>query len=199
MNKTEKGELISALADGELQDETLRRALQELEDAELQSTWDTYHAIGDVLRSPDLAATASSATFLGRLRPALAREAVGAAAVEGLRPVAAGSAAPSAGAGRSAAANDRRWKIAAGLASVAAVLAVGWNVSGLGAGNAQQPQLAAAPATPAAVLASGERNPMLRDARLDEFLAAHRQFGSATAIQMPTGSVRNAAFETPAR
>jgi sigma-E factor negative regulatory protein RseA len=40
---------------------------------------------------------------------------------------------------------------------------------------------------------------MLRDARLDELLAAHRQFGSATAIPMPAGALRNAAFEAPAR
>jgi len=194
MNKTEHGEWMSALADGELQGEALARALEELEtDAKLQSTWDTYHLVGDVLRSSDLAMTGSSAAFLARLRPTLTREAVAAA------PTVAEPLVPALETPRGGAANDRRWKVAAGLASVAAVLAVGWNVVGVGSGNSQAPQLATAPAQAPAVLASGERNLMMRDARLDEFLAAHRQFGNATPIHMPTGAVRNATFETPAR
>ncbi|MDU7587859.1 MAG: anti-anti-sigma factor, partial [Acidovorax sp.] len=40
---------------------------------------------------------------------------------------------------------------------------------------------------------------MLRDPRLDELLAAHKQFGSTTALQMPAGFLRNATFEAPAR
>jgi len=199
MNKTEQGELISALADGELQDDAMTQALQALEaDAQLQFTWDTYHVVGDVLRSPDLATKAASAAFLTRLQPALAREAVDPAPL-----VVAKSGVPPRAGNRGAAANDRSWKIAAGLASFAAVLAVGWNVVGVGSGSSGQPQLAGAPVQPGVVLATGERNGernvMLRDARLDELLAVHRQFGSATAIQMPTGAVRNAAFETPAR
>ena len=40
---------------------------------------------------------------------------------------------------------------------------------------------------------------MLRDARLDELLAAHKQFGGISALQMPAGFLRNATFENPAR
>jgi sigma-E factor negative regulatory protein RseA len=40
---------------------------------------------------------------------------------------------------------------------------------------------------------------MIRDARLDQLLAAHRQFGSATALQTSGGFLRNATFEGPAR
>lgn len=192
MDKTKQGELLSAMADGEVQGEALALALQAIEaDPQLRSTWDSYHLVGDVLRSSDLASHASSAVFLARLRPALAREDAPAAT-----PLPADRPLPVEVGGR-AAANDGRWKIFAGLASVAAVLAVGWNLRADFA--AQQPQLAAAPAQPTAVLAAGERNVMLRDARLDELLAAHRQFGSPSAIQMPTGALRNAAFETPAR
>jgi sigma-E factor negative regulatory protein RseA len=40
---------------------------------------------------------------------------------------------------------------------------------------------------------------MIRDPRLDELLAAHKQFGSTSALQMPAGFLRNATFEAPAR
>ena len=40
---------------------------------------------------------------------------------------------------------------------------------------------------------------MLRDPRLDELLAAHKQYGGATALQMPAGFLRNATFESPSR
>lgn len=202
MNKTEDSELISAMADGGLRGEVLARGLQAVErDPQLQRTWDTYHLIGDVLRSPELAQGASSTEFLARLRPALARESAVSLATEA-PPV---SEAPRASAPNAAqrgypqAANDGsfRWKLVAGLASVAAVAAVGWNLVGLG--DPAQAQLAAAPGQPAAVATVGQGGLMLRDARLDELMAAHRQFGSATAIQMPSGALRNAAFETPTR
>jgi sigma-E factor negative regulatory protein RseA len=64
-----------------------------------------------------------------------------------------------------------------------------------------QPQLAAAQQQPEAgeVLARGQSGLMIRDARLDELLAAHRQLGGASALQMPAGFVRNATFDGPAR
>lgn len=40
---------------------------------------------------------------------------------------------------------------------------------------------------------------MIRDPRLDELLAAHRQYGNTTALQMPAGFLRNATFEAPRR
>ena len=43
------------------------------------------------------------------------------------------------------------------------------------------------------------RQVMIRDPRLDELLAAHRQTGGTTALQMPAGFLRNATFEAPAR
>ena len=48
----------------------------------------------------------------------------------------------------------------------------------------------------ASTAAPGAESPvMLRDPRLDELLAAHRQFGGTSALQMPTGFLRNATFE----
>jgi sigma-E factor negative regulatory protein RseA len=58
------------------------------------------------------------------------------------------------------------------------------------------PQLASAPAGP--VLASTQRGVMIRDPRLDEFLAAHRQLGGA-ALVAPAGYLRNATFDAPGR
>jgi sigma-E factor negative regulatory protein RseA len=60
----------------------------------------------------------------------------------------------------------------------------------------EQGQLAAAPGT---VLAGGQGGLMIRDPNLDEFLAAHRQLGGASALQTPAGFLRNATFEGPTR
>ena len=96
-----------------------------------------------------------------------------------------------------AAANDWRWKLAAGFASVAAVAAIGWNLTGSSIGPSSQPQLAAAPAgvSPASVQPAS----MIRDPQLDRLLAAHRQHGGATALQTSSGFLRSATFEGPAR
>jgi sigma-E factor negative regulatory protein RseA len=96
-----------------------------------------------------------------------------------------------------AAANDWRWKVAAGVASVAAVAAIGWNMTAGGVPSTAQPQLAAAPAgvTAAAVQPAS----MIRDPQLDRLLAAHRQLGGATALQSSSGFLRSATFEGPAR
>ena len=40
---------------------------------------------------------------------------------------------------------------------------------------------------------------MIRDPRLDELLAAHKQFGSTSTLQMPAGFLRNATFDSPSR
>jgi sigma-E factor negative regulatory protein RseA len=36
---------------------------------------------------------------------------------------------------------------------------------------------------------------MIRDPQLDAMLAAHKQFGGASALQMPAGFLRNATFQ----
>ncbi|OYU41868.1 MAG: anti-anti-sigma factor, partial [Burkholderiales bacterium PBB4] len=40
---------------------------------------------------------------------------------------------------------------------------------------------------------------MIRDPHLAALLAAHKQFGGTSALQMPAGFLRNATFEGPAR
>lgn len=194
MDKMQIQETISALADGQLQGAAFADAV-ELAAAE-RRTWQAYHVIGDVLRSGDLAAGSDPDGFMLRLRERLQAEA------SPTRPdVVTTLHVPLADVQRPAA-NDatRGWKLVAGLATVAAVAAVGWNVSGSMSTPAVQPQLAAAPATqPVAAVTPAERGAMIRDARLDEFLAAHRQFGGGKALQAPAGFLRNATFEAPSR
>jgi sigma-E factor negative regulatory protein RseA len=196
-------ERISALADGQLQGDAFARAVEAVcADGEARATWHAYHLVGDVLRSRELAGGAPAADFLAKLSARLAQEeplALAATPVVGIplqRPTA------------REAANDGafRWKLVAGLASMAAVAAVGWSVLGAGtSGPSSQPQLAAAPqqapAGPEATVLA--RSPtgavMIRDPKLDELLAAHRQFGGASALQMPAGFLRNATFDGPSR
>jgi sigma-E factor negative regulatory protein RseA len=194
MDKMQTQELISALADGQLQGDAFARAVQAAAaDVSARETWHTYHLIGDVLRSGGHAAGTAPSEFLGRLQLRLQQERPAAhQAAVGSTP------APAARAAAEPAANDAsfRWKLVAGFASVAAVAAIGWTTVGSFA-RPEQAQMAGVPA--GTVLADGERGTMIRDARLDEFLAAHRQLGGASALQMPSGFLRNATFEGPIR
>ncbi len=82
-----------------------------------------------------------------------------------------------------------------------------WVASGSAAGAA--PQMAQITTMPASgpqsvtsVAASGEalaQPVMIRDPQLDALLAAHRQFGGATALQTPSGFLRNATFNEGSR
>ena len=197
-------EQLSALIDGQLQGEELRDALQWAAKAEGQAAWQLYHLVGDVLRSSDLAQPPAP-DFIARLRGELAKEAPPHARVETVRPpvaVVAPQMKPAANA------SVFRWKMVAGFASLAAVAAVGWTslsalqTSGPAAGAAQlarnaEPANAAAPVVAVADAQGGQV--MIRDPRLDELLAAHKQFGSTSALQMPAGFLRNATFDSPSR
>jgi len=60
MNDTLKRENISALVDGELNNGELELVLKQLLFDKEDDVWNTYHLIGDVVRSDDLAAPLSS-------------------------------------------------------------------------------------------------------------------------------------------
>jgi sigma-E factor negative regulatory protein RseA len=155
-----------------------------------REAWQNYHLIGDVLRSGELAGVTAPAAFLARLQSRLQQE----------QPVAAPT--PTQGPGTAAVAQRQRaandgnflWKLVASVASLAAVAAIGWPaVSGF-AHKPDQAQLATASGA-AAALANGAPV-MMRDPRLDEFMAAHRQLAGDSGLQMPAaGFLRNAAFE----
>lgn len=197
-SKMEQRELMSALADGQLRGEAFARAVETAgSDPRAREAWHTYHLIGDVLRTGGPVKANSPELFLDELARRLASE-------EPLR--ASQGSAVAVDVTQLPAANDGsfRWKLVAGFASMAAVAAVGWTmVAGTGVAPLQ-PQLAGAPVQPeaaraGATLVAGERGLMIRDAQLDEFLAAHRQFGGASALQMPAGFLRNATFEGTSR
>jgi sigma-E factor negative regulatory protein RseA len=190
-------EQLSALVDGEL-DDAAPICARWREDAGVRETWHCYQLIGDVLRSDDLAgAPARDAALLRRLRERLAGEPVVLAPAADLRPPA-----------------ERR----AGWPAVAAI--AGGFIAVAGVYTALRPaadgSAAVARATPPALVANadapaprpasqvaptfamGDPNVRLaRDARLDAYLAAHKQFaGSSAVIPPPVYNVTSPAFET---
>ncbi|HWP12957.1 MAG TPA: sigma-E factor negative regulatory protein [Ramlibacter sp.] len=198
MDNMQKHELISAMADGQLRGEAFARGVEVAAgDPVALEAWHTYHLIGDVLRSGEFTAGTVPAVFLSRLQVRLRQEQ---RLVDPPRAVAGGpqTVVPPSSAQR-AAANDSsfRWKLVAGFASLAALAAVGWTAWGAISGVTDQAQLAAVQRGTES--GGNERGVMIRDPRLDELLAAHRQLGSASALQAPAGFLRNATFEGPAR
>jgi sigma-E factor negative regulatory protein RseA len=208
-------ESLSALADGELESASLRSLFADIEaDPQSMGAWHTYQVIGDALRSSDaLVSGQAPGEFLAGFRERLKME--GAAGLAQPTVVNVASA-------PTQAANDAvfRWKMVAGVASMAAVLAVSWNLMGglpQGDGGVAGPQLAAgapAPASPAAVVPVASVAPaatstelavntgqgvLIRDARLEELLAEHRQHGGMSALQMPTGFIRGATYDASGR
>ena len=198
MDTMDNNELISALADGQLRGEAFATTVQAVcTDTSARAAWHAYHLIGDVLRSGEAGHAGGTQPFLDKLSARLAQEPC---PQPELAPV--GVVRPEWTSGRAANDGAMRWKMLAGVASMAAVAAVGWSVVGVGSRPAAQPQLAAVQQPPAQgeVLARAQAGGvMIRDARLDELLAAHRQLGGASALQMPAGFVRNVTFESPAR
>lgn len=197
MDKMEPREMISALADGQLRGEALALGVQAAAmDAEGRRAWASYCLIGEVLRSGVAPASVTAPeAFLARFQARLQQEPVRAGA-----PAAAPVPAPIRTLDE-AAANDWRWKMVAGVASVAAVAAVGWNMYGAAGAGSAQPQLASglSQVIPVAAAADPRAAAMIRDPRLDQLLQAHRQLGSAGALQAPSGFLRSATFEGSAR
>jgi sigma-E factor negative regulatory protein RseA len=190
----DKRELISALADGQLRGDGLARGVEAAAGGDGRATWQAYCTIGEVLRSGQAGTGMAQDAFLAKLSARLNEEPARATrASVAVAPIVTRE---------QVAANDWRWKLVAGVASVAAVAAVGWNVWGTAPGaRVTGSQLAVAPAgvVPVAASADPRSAAMLRDPRLDQLLAAHRQLGGGTALQAPSGFLRNATFEGPAR
>jgi sigma-E factor negative regulatory protein RseA len=99
------------------------------------------------------------------------------------------------------AANDGifRWKMVAGFAALAAVGSIVWGLVGQqavpsGAQLAQQTPVQNVITVQANAANGQEPLVMIRDPRLDELLAAHKQFGGMSALQQPAGSLRSASL-----
>lgn len=195
----ERRQDLSALVDGDLGESEVARLCRDWrDDAELRVTWHAYHLIGDVLRSDDLAhAGAHDEAFLQAVRRRLANEPV--------------VMAPAATVAPAPAARRRGWlapvAAAAGFVAVAGVLVV-TRLAAPGGDGA--PVMADAPpgSSPAAVVrvSAGAAAPapvvaeevLIRDARLDRYLEAHKQYGPSIAM-VPGGVVRSTATAAPQR
>ena len=199
-------EQLSALADGQLQGEEFAQAIAAAATPEGHATWAMYHLVGDVLRSPEMVHHGRN-DLLSAVRARIAHEPLPQPQPAPQQQVVRHEQVPAANV------SVFRWKMVAGFASLAAVSAIGWNAAmGLRDDAAPDGQLAAAvptqsapaavPAPMVAVATEGDGTQpgaqvMLRDPRLDELVAAHRQYHGATNLQMPAGFLRNATFDTP--
>lgn len=178
--------LISALVDGDVAAVEGGCAAWR-EDAAARERWHTYHLIGDVLRSDELASRpARDADFLAGLRARLADEPVLLAPAP--RPPARarhGWLAPVA--------------VAAGFVAVAGVLLV----TRLSAPEATGPVLAANPAPSVVAGNAATAQPLvveaglIRDARLDSYLRAHREALGGVPVALPGGAPRNVEMLLP--
>jgi len=207
-------ESLSALADGEVDSAAAARACAAWRDeGAARATWHAYQLIGDVLRSDDLASSpAQDAGFLAALRSRLADEPIV------LAPEVA-SPQPAVSARRANAGRSRRWSwmapsaVAAGFVLAAGALMVTRAPAPGGAdrgsptlaqgtvGNASlqvvnAPAFSASDSEPQNLLVDGR---LIRDPRLDRYLAAHKQFAGSSVLGVPSGFLRNAVADAPNR
>lgn len=185
-------EQLSALADGEFRTLDWEHLSQGYaESGELRQAWSDYHLIGDVLRGQRPVSGASSSDFLKGVMAGIADDA-------SPQPVALAPTTPV-----PVAANDDvfRWKMVAGFASLVAISSVVWHLvsSPLAPAGPQLAQTAPPPPDALQLVVTPSGAVMLRDAELDQFMAAHRQWGGMSALQMPAGFLRNATYENTSR
>lgn len=218
----QSAERISALVDGQMRGTEFAQTVAELEaNEEARANWDTYHWLGDVMRSGEARVLrAHDPDFVHRLRQRMQQDAIEIIAIGATEIRATGQ-----NESKVTSANDGLWRRVAGFASVALVGVLAWQgVQWAGsadpAGTAQLAQQQAMPLISAAssaaladasspttgralirsdgssvLVMSSEPLVMIRDPQLDALLAAHRQFGGASALQTPAGFLRNANFE----
>jgi sigma-E factor negative regulatory protein RseA len=170
----------SALHDGQLSASQARALVQaSLDDPRLLEQWRSMSTISDVLR-----------TQQGAVGLALPQVSVPVPATPLAQP----------------SANDGvfRWKMVAGVAAMAAVGSLVWGLLGAGggaltapqgvlaqaAGQAQEPARNGLVAVSAGQIA-GQEATMIRNPHLDDLLAAHKQFGGASALHQSTGALRS--------
>ncbi len=208
----ENFERLSALVDGQLPEEFEEKTLDWLaHDEDAQSGWNTYHLLGEVMRSGVASCPARDTAFIQRMNIALAKEPVHSLEIDAIKKEAIQARPPVVEALndiRQPASNDAfiHWRWAGGLAALLAVVVVSWQGLSAGLDQGTAPQLAqvivptrqSVAALPL-VVARDETPVMIRDPQLDAFLAAHKQFGGTSAFQKPSGFLSNAVFEGEAR
>jgi sigma-E factor negative regulatory protein RseA len=174
-------ERVSTLMDGELDsDEAAREITHVKQDAARRDAWNTYHAIGELMRGEHMPAAGSSPGFSRRLSEKLALE-------------------PTIVAPRlrlPATAKSRQTYALSVAASVAAIAVVGWVAMNMLNPDAAPATLAQAPAgKSAAVLQSlaapSQREPVvMAPEHAHEYLLAHQGISPTTAIQGVTPYIR---------
>ncbi len=202
MDDSVNREDVSALVDGEL-DAAGSAAVCAAwaRNAAIRRDWHTWQLIGDVLRSEDLATeVARDARLLAAVRERLAGEPVVLAPAAAMAPAL-------------LKARPSRWvvpsAIAAGFVLVVGVVSLVQPggptapspipLAGSGTAPVATASVAAVPPTPAsvepqtAVVADGK---LIRDARLDRYLVAHKQFASTSALGVPSTFLRSATVES---
>lgn len=208
---------LSALADGELSGDAVGAAFQAWRsNSGARRDWHAWHLIGDVLRSEDLASDPrADAGFCVALRARLAGEPIV------LAPAVAADAAAQAGSVRGVARHrSGRWMFAsaaaAGFVLVAGTFAVlrpgdSPTAAPTALADGSAPSVAGAresvaavstrplaePAAPSVAVVADSR--MIRDAQLDRYLVAHKQFAGTSALGVPSVFLRSATVDSTSR
>lgn len=191
MKRVGAQERLSALHDGQLNAEQAAVLVrQSLDDESIMQQWRSMSAISNVLREQQHGVAPN------RLAAPTARSSN--AAIQRVA------------AARPEAANDGvfRWKMVAGFAVFAAVGSLAWGLLGGGSlgdksfssssvlAQSQTQNQNAPSAAFSSVTVAGQEAMMIRDPRLDELLAAHKQFGGTSALQQPVGSLRSVSLSS---
>lgn len=198
-------EQISALMDGAVSAQECVGAVQRvLDDPHGMRVWHNYHVVGDVLRGVEPVSTGDGHAFWETLSLQLAKEPTPAQWGNGGvdEPVSLQAAALIPNTTRVAAnAPVWRWKLIAGAACSALVAVIGtglWTQQVTPAGVQVAAQTTPHDTQTLAVV-DGAAGVMLRDPHLDQLMAAHQQLGGHSALQAPSGFLRNATYQGPAR
>lgn len=197
-------EQLSALMDGECSSQETAELIQALDQVPgWQQTWHDFDTVGSALRAHAQSFVApvqtSHSHFVEGVMARLQAEVTPMA--PDLGSVVKHQVPP-------AAANDSvfRWKLVASFATMSAVVSLVWQLSGvadpaavqIAAAPAPVEQTRVAPVTPLQQVQSPQ-GLILRNPDLEALMAAHRQYGGMTALQMPAGFLRTATFDPSVR
>ena len=199
-------ERLSALADGQLDSSASAASCAAFHrDPQLRADWHAWHLIGDVLRSEDLASDPRHDRALyAKIRSRLSAEPV----------VLAPAASTSDLSGHAPLERGRRGRwtaagaVAAGVVMVVGTFALVRPDASPPAARIAQAEIPAAtvvsapgpaPAAdvqPVAIVAGSQ---LIRDAQLERYLEAHKQFAGTSALGVPSAFLRSATVDSAAR
>lgn len=198
---------ISDLADDLLRGDAFVDAMALLnENSQARAAWHGLHVVGDVLRgqnwvnsTTNTQGSARDIVFLNTFRANLAKEPQLTLVAEPIPEHVVISRVPFKTA---PIANESyfNWKWVGGFSAVAAAFVFSWNFVGTTViePNGSEAQLAQSAVQASPVETQNVAGVMLRNPQLDALIAAHNQVGGSSALQMPSGFLRSATFNTMA-